>query len=146
MNENAQVVMRTLDAVEARRFEELSELYHPEISFHWQPGLPYGGDFAGRSVATMTEAFRTAWEPLQPDAETRRMDAKIVAADGNHVIASYLWRGLDSLGRRFETETLAHYQVADGRLRDARMFYYDHAGVIAFLEAARRSGNQSPRT
>jgi ketosteroid isomerase-like protein len=135
--ENAQVVTQVLRAIEDRRLERLGKLYHPEIEFHWQPGLPYGGSFSGPEVATMSEAFAQTWFPLQPDAETRRMDPRVLATgkDGR-VIVNYLWRGLDPRGRRFETETLADYQVRDGRLARAQMFYFDLEGMITFLEEA----------
>lgn len=135
--DNADVVLRALRAVEERRMDDLHSLYHPEIEFHWQPGLPYEGDHSGPGVTAMSETFGATWTPLQPDREIRRMDPKIIAAQEQHVVASYMWRGLDRHGNSFQTETLAHYQVQDGKLRDARMFYYDLAGLIAFLERAR---------
>lgn len=135
--ENADVVLGALGALEERRMDDLHALYHPEIEFHWQPGLPYEGDHSGAGVAAMSETFGATWIPLQPDMETRRMDPKIVAAQDEHIVASYMWRGVDRHGNKFQTETLAHYKVQDGKLRDARMYYYDLAGLIAFLERAR---------
>jgi ketosteroid isomerase-like protein len=85
----------------------------------------------------MNEAFAQIWFPLQPDAETRRMDPRVLATGNDgRVIVNYLWRGLHPRGRRFETETLADYQVRDGRLARAQMFYFDLAGMITFLEEA----------
>lgn len=135
--ESKQVVLAALEAVEWRRIDKLHQLYHPEVEFHWQPGLPYGGDFSGPAMATMAELFARTWEPLQPDAETRRMDPVVVAAAGDDVVVNYVWRGLDGQGNRFETPTLAHYRVANGKLREARMYYYDLVGLIGFLENAR---------
>lgn len=134
--DNADVVLRAIHALEERRMDDLHELYQPDIEFHWQPGLPYEGDHSGPGVAAMTETFAATWSPLQPDPQTRRMDPKIVAVQDKHVVASYMWRGVDGHGNKFETETLAHYQVQNGKLRDARMFYYDLAGLIAFLDRA----------
>jgi hypothetical protein len=37
-------------------------------------------------------------------------------------------------GVAFETKTLADYQVEDGKLRRAQMFYYDLPGLIEFLK------------
>jgi uncharacterized protein len=69
------------------------------------------------------------------------MNPRVVAADENgRVVVNYVWKGLDAKGRRFETETLADYQVRDGRLARAQMFYYDLPGMIAFLDGARDSG------
>ena len=135
--ENADIVLGALSALEECRMDDLQALYHPEIEFHWQPGLPYEGDHSGAGVAAMSEMFGAIWTPLQPDHETRRLSPNIVAAQDDHVVVNYIWRGIDRHGSKFQTETLAHYQVQDGRLRDARMYYYDLAGLIAFLERAR---------
>lgn len=85
----------------------------------------------------MSNRFAVTWMPLQPNEDTRRMNPRVVAAgDNGHVVVNYLWKGLDAEGRRFETEVLADYQVRDGRLARAQMFYYDLPGVIAFLDRA----------
>lgn len=141
---NANVVMQILHAIEERRFDRLPALYHPEIEFHWPPGLPYSGDFTAAAVAEMNERFAATWLPLQPTEEMRRMNPRVVAMnDDGHVIVHYVWKGLDANGRRFETETLADYQVRDGRLARAQMFYYDLLGMLAFLDGA-RIGSVSP--
>jgi ketosteroid isomerase-like protein len=139
--ENADVMMRMLQAIEQHRLDRLADFFHPDIEFHWPPGLPYSGDFVGPAVWEMNERFAATWMPLQPTEETRRMNPRVVAAsDDGHVIVNYVWKGEDAEGRRFETETLADYQVRDGRLARAQMFYYDLAGMIAFLERARVNG------
>jgi ketosteroid isomerase-like protein len=135
---NANVVLQILHAIEERQLDRLSTLFHPEIEFHWPPGLPYSGDFKGPAVAEMNERFAATWMPLQPTEETRRMNPRVVATnDDGRVIIRYVWKGLDSNGRRFATETLADYQVRDGQLARAQMFYYDLPGMIAFLDRAR---------
>jgi uncharacterized protein len=136
--QNAEVVMEVLQMIEQRQLDRLATLYHPEIEFHWPPGLPYSGDFTRPAVAEMSKRFAATWMPLQPTEETRRMNPRVVAAGENgRVVVNYVWKGMDAKGRRFETETLADYQVRDGRLARAQMFYYDLPGVIAFLERAR---------
>jgi ketosteroid isomerase-like protein len=138
---NASIVLEVLRAIEERHLDRLPALFHPEIEFHWPPGLPYSGDFKGPTVALMNERFAATWMPLQPTAETRQMNPRVLGthADGR-VIVHYLWKGLDAHGRRFATETLADYQVRDGRLARAQMFYYDLPGMIAFLGRARVGG------
>ena len=141
--ENADFVLQMLQTIEGRQLDRLEDMYHPEVEFHWPPGLPYSGDFAGPAVAQMSERFAATWLPLQPTQETRRMDPRVVATgDEGRVVINYMWRGLDSQGRRFETETLAVYQLRDGRLARAQMFYYDLAGMIAFLAKARAHRSQ----
>lgn len=135
--EDADLVMQALRLVEERQLDSLADLYHPAIEFHWPPGLPYSGVFKGSAVAAMSELFAATWIPLQPTEETRRIDPRVLATgDDGRVVVNYKWKGLDDQGRRFETETLADYQVREGRLCRAQMFYYDLPGMIAFLDGA----------
>lgn len=137
---NANLVMDVLQVIEQRQLHRLAALYHPEIEFHWPPGLPYSGDYTGLAVAEMSKRFEATWTALQPNEETRRMNPRVVAAGENgHVVVNYIWKGLDAEGRRFETQVLADYQVREGRLARAQMFYYDLPGVIAFLDSAGNS-------
>jgi ketosteroid isomerase-like protein len=131
------IVTRVLTAVEQRQTDSLRALYHPRIEFHWPPGLPYGGSFVGAEVGEMQRRIREIWYPLQPTEERRRMDFRIVAtAEDGRVVVNYLWKGVDAQNRRFETLTLAEYQVRDGLFARAQMYYYDLLGLIAFLELA----------
>jgi ketosteroid isomerase-like protein len=132
---NAKVMLTLLAGIERRDRELLQKLYHPDIEFHWPPGLPYSGVFKGWTVAKMQECFASIWFPLQPTEERRRMDSRVLATSPHgRVIINYTWKGLSRDGVAFETETLADYQVEDGRLRRAQMFYYDLPGLIGFLK------------
>jgi ketosteroid isomerase-like protein len=134
---SVEIVTQVLTAVEQRRGDRLAALYHPHIEFHWPPGLPYSGSFAGAEIAQMQRRFGEVWFPLQPTEETRRMDFQVIATgDDGRVVATYVWKGIDTRGRRFETLTLADYQVRDGLFARAQMFYYDLTGLISFLEQA----------
>ena len=136
---SVEIVTQVLKAVEQRRGDLLADLYHPQIEFHWPPGLPYSGSFVGVEVAQMQRRFGEVWFPLQPTEETRRMDFKVVATgDDGRVVATYVWKGIDRQGRRFETLTLADYQVRDGLFARAQMFYYDFTGLLSFLAQAAR--------
>lgn len=136
MSTPAEIAIRVINVIENRELEKLQALYHPEIEFHWPPGFSYSGDHSGTEVATMSQAFGATWLPLQPDAETRRMEPVVIAENGNDVVVNYVWRARSPAGDRFETPVLAHYRIADDRLREARMFYYDPIGLAAFLDRA----------
>ena len=86
----------------------------------------------------MSETFAAVWSPLQPDEASRKMDARIVAVEGETVVAHYIWRARDGENRTLETPVLAVYRVKSGKLVDSRMFHYDLPGVIAFIENAQR--------
>jgi ketosteroid isomerase-like protein len=138
------VVTQVLEAVEQRQADRLQALYHPQIEFHWPPGLPYSGRFVGTEVGPMQQRFAELWFPLQPDAETRRLDFQVIATgDDGRVIVRYLWKALDSQGRRFETATLAEYQVREGLFARAQMYFYDLPGLIAFLAQATAQRGQA---
>jgi ketosteroid isomerase-like protein len=81
----------------------------------------------------MTNAFAAVWEPLQPTHAEKRMDPTVVASSGNTLVVEYTSRAVDRHGRRFETSTLARYEVRDGQFAGARMYYSDHAGLLSFL-------------
>ncbi len=134
MTDNQEIALRAIRCVEQRDLEGLREIYHPDVTFHWQPGLPYSGDFSGPGIASMSETFARIWTPLQPDDATRRMDARVLAAKDDLVIVEYTWRARRPDGAIFETETVAEYRIKDGRLFDARMFYFDLCGLIGFID------------
>ena len=44
-NSDGGIMLTLLAAIERRDRGLLQSLYHPEIEFHWPPGLPYSGVF-----------------------------------------------------------------------------------------------------
>jgi ketosteroid isomerase-like protein len=137
MPTNEEIVLDVIHAVENRDRTMLDRLYHTDIEFRWPPALPYGGTHSGAAVARMSAQFAQIWFPLQPTESERRMDPQIIAADGDNVVVRYTWKGCDTTGKRFETPTLAHYRVRDGRLVRAQMYYYDLTGLLDFLRDAK---------
>ena len=133
---DADVVIEVFQAIERRELELLPDLYHPDIEFRWPPGLPHSGDFKGDAVRAASERFEATWMPLQPTEETRQMNV----ASGHE----FRWTRHCPLhvespgcqGSQIETDTMGDYQVRDGRLVRAQMFYYDLPGMISFLEQA----------
>ena len=71
------------------------------------------------------------------------MDPRVVAANEDEVV---LWRqrGVSPSGERFEGEVLGLYQVREGKLARAQMFYFDTAAVASFLmKASEQADRQS---
>jgi ketosteroid isomerase-like protein len=64
------------------------------------------------------------------------MDARIVAASDDEVVALWHQRGISSAGERCDTPVLALYLLRDGKLSRAQMFYFDSAELAAFLARA----------
>jgi uncharacterized protein len=143
MNSSAEVVLGVFRAIEQRDRDRLFELYHDDVEFHWPASLPYGGSSRGKE--TQAQQLETApektwlgtWGPLQPTDEERRMNPRVVASNGNEVVISYRQRAVSPDGERFDEPVLGLYEVRDGKFARARMFHFDTAEMLGFLERAR---------
>lgn len=116
------------------------QLFQPDVEFLWPPSLPYGGTSRGLTPAGPT--WRTTWDPLQPTEAERRLDPRVVAAGETEVVVLWRQRGISPSGIRIDTPVLGLYQLCEGKLARAQMFYFDTETVIDFLakSSARRSG------
>lgn len=151
MQSNAEVVLAVFRAVEERDREALFELYHDDVELHEAPSLPYGYEgIVGKEA--LREQLENApettwlgtWDPLQPTEAERRMDPQVIATSGDEVVVRYTTHAIAPDGERFESPVVALYEVRDGRLVRARMFHYDTAGFIAFLERAGEPERSEP--
>ena len=144
MQTPAETVLAVFRAIEQRDAETLFELYHDDVELREAPALPYGYEgIRGREAVREQlerEPERTwlgTWGPLQPTEDERRMDPRVVAASGEEVVIEYTTRALSPDGERFESPVIGLYEVRDGKFARARMFHYDTAAILAFLERAR---------
>jgi len=125
---NAELMREIFRAIEGRDLQRVLGLCHPDVEFQWPPSLPYGRE-ARRSWAD-------TWIPLQPTEIERRMDPRVVAATEDEVVVLWQQRGVSPAGLRFDGSVLGLYQVREGRLARAQMFYFDTAALVSFLERA----------
>jgi ketosteroid isomerase-like protein len=136
-SESVGVVLEAFTAVEQRDEERQRDLFHPDAEFHWPPSLPYGGTVREREVETgRVHTWEETWDPLQPTDAERRMDPRVVAASGEEVIVLWRQRGVDPTGERFDSPVLGLYQVREGKLVRAQMFYFDPVAANRFLANA----------
>ncbi len=136
---SADVVLAAIDAVERRDAARFVELCDPAAEFHWPPSLPYGGTVRGVGRSERDRGWAESWGPVQPTGAERRMDPRVVAATDQEVVVLWQQRGLAPRGERFEGEVLGLYQVRDGKLARAQMFYFDPVAAAAFLADAGRT-------
>jgi len=138
--ENAQVMLEVFRAIERRDERRFVELVHPDFEIHWPPSLPYGGTYRDLEVDHRQDrpTWTTTWNPLQPTVAERRMDPRVVAATDKEVVVLWHQRGLNPAGERFDGPVLALYQLRDGRLARAQMFYFDTVALASFLANANR--------
>jgi ketosteroid isomerase-like protein len=97
--QSVEVVLQAFEAVERRDQARQAELFHPQAEFLWPPSLPYQPGWAH------------VWDPLQTGPAERRMDPRVVAAQGDEVVVLWQQRGVSRQGTRFECPVLGLYQV-----------------------------------
>ena len=135
MTESEQIVLEAFAAVDARDNERLKRISHPEALFVWPESLRPCHFYTVRGkVAT---SWEEVWEPFQPLPEfiTRKMSPQIVASSGARVTVLWHQRGVNRRGERLDCEVLGLYEVRDGLLYRAQMFYFDGAAVRKFLQS-----------
>jgi ketosteroid isomerase-like protein len=135
VTESEQIVLEAFAAVDARDDERLKRISHPEASFVWPESLqPSHFRTLQGKVAT---SWEEVWEPFQPLPEfiTRKMSPQIVASSGARVTVLWHQHGVNRRGECLDCEVLGLYEVRDGRLYRAQMFYFDGAAVRKFLQS-----------
>jgi ketosteroid isomerase-like protein len=135
INENSAVILEVFDAIKRRDQTRIAQLFHPDVELHWPRSLPYGGVFRPSNPRRPT--WEETWIPLQPTEAERGLSPRFVAAEGNEVVVLWHQRGLSPGGERLDTEVLGLYEVRDGKLVRAQMFYFDASAVADFLARAR---------
>ncbi len=133
--QNIKLLLDVFNAIERRDDQGFRELLHPDFEIHWPPSLPYGATIRGPAPAGPT--WGETWSPLQPTEAERRMDPRVVAAGEDEVVVLWRQRGVTPAGARFEGEVLGLYQVREGKLARAQMFYFDTALLVSFLATAK---------
>ena len=131
---NKHAVRALFEAVDRRDGEGVRASYGENITIHEAASLPYGGDYHGLEGALRHgQGFRAAWDRFQ-QYETRGLDPQIVA-DGDHVVV--LWQHkVESVetGDRLELPAVSVYRMKNARIADSRMFHFDTAALLCFLE------------
>jgi ketosteroid isomerase-like protein len=134
-DKNAAIMREIFRAIEQRDQQKVFELFDPEFEIHWPQSLPYGG--SARGLTPKGPTWSQTWEPLQPTEAERRMDARVVASDGDEAVVLWCQRGINKKGERFDGEVLGLYRLRNGKLARAQMFYFDTDAVKRFLDGSR---------
>jgi uncharacterized protein len=136
LEKNVEVMLKIFSAIEERDSQppdpqQALNFFHPDVEFDWPPSLPYGGTSRGLKVNHPT--WLETWDPLQPTDAERRMDPRVVAASEEEVVVLWRQRGVSPTGDRIDTPVLGLYQLREGKLARAQMFYFDPAATLEFL-------------
>ena len=136
-NNAVAVVLEAFAAVETRDDARLAKVAHPDIAFHWPESLRRGG------------TWESMWDPFQPTRAERAMDPRVVASNDDAVAVIWHQRGVNANGERLDCEVFGLYELRDGLLASAKMFYFDTVAVKRFLEtdapAQRSKSSEAPR-
>jgi len=130
------VVLQVFRSVEERNPQLAAEVYHDDLEFHWPRPLPYAGSSYGlRASLERRPGWAETWDPFQGEAD-RELGARVIASSGHEVVVLCHQPGRDRAGRQLDTPVLGLYQVRDGKLARAQMFYFDPLAAAEFLAAA----------
>lgn len=130
-HENSKTILAIFRAIEDRDAGQFRSLLQRDFESHWPRSLPYGGTFRG--VEPQPGGWGATWQPLQPTESERKMDARVIAAQGDDVVVLWHQRGRSAAGESIDEEVLGLYRFRDGKLARAQMFYFDTVRVANFL-------------
>jgi uncharacterized protein len=143
---NKSTVEALFEAVDRRDGEGVRAAYAQNITIHEAASLPYGGDYRGLEGALHHgQGFRAAWDRFQR-RQVRGLDPRIIGDDDYVVV---LWQhkvenpGTDD---RLDLPAVSVYRMENAKIADSRMFHFDTAALLRFLERNdERSASQLPQ-
>lgn len=127
-------VVRNLFAAVARRDPAgVFSAYHPDIVINEAPSLPYGGEYRGREGAIRhAEGFRSTWDRYQPEA-SRNLEPEFLAV-GDRVVVLWRFRAQRQTRESIDLPVVGIYRLREGRIIESRMFHFDTAALLRFIE------------
>jgi thiosulfate dehydrogenase [quinone] large subunit len=134
--QHTETILAIFRAIEERNAEAFRSFLQPDFEIHWPPSLPYGGTFRG--LESQPHGWGATWQPLQPTETERKMDARVICAQGDDVVVLWHQRGRTTKGDRLDVEVLGLYRFREGKLARAQMFYFDTMQVANFLTKAQQ--------
>ena len=142
---NVRVVLEVFAAIEQRDAARFLAHTHPDCTICWPPSLPWNDELPGRPDKHRHHArsWLEVWAPLQPTPAERQMHPEVIAAADDRVVVRWHQRGRSPTGLSFDGQVLGLYQLREGRLARAQMFYFDPDAVKRFLADA--AGQGPPR-
>ena len=130
---NADAARRLFEAVENRNPQGVVAIYHERIVINEAPSLPYGGEYHGHEGALRhAQGYRAAWDRFQP-SNARGLEPHFVAQD-NYVAVQWRHKAENrETGERIDLPAAGVYRFVDGMVVDSRMFHFDIAALLKFL-------------
>jgi ketosteroid isomerase-like protein len=131
---NEEAARRLFEAVEHRDPQGVAAIYHEHIVINEAPSLPYGGEYHGREGALRHgQGFRASWDRFQP-SDLRGLEPRFVA-QGDQVAVQWHHKAENrETGARIDLPAAGIYRFVDGKVADSRMFHFDIAALLKFLD------------
>jgi uncharacterized protein len=133
---NEETARHLFEAVEYRSRKGRAAIYHENIVINEAPSLPYGGEYRGHEGALRHgQGFGATWDRFQP-WNGRGLEPRFIA-QGDHV--AVLWRHKAEnreTGERINLPAVSVYRFLDGTIVDSRMFHFDTAALLKFLNGS----------
>lgn len=114
--DNRALVLGALDAVTKGDIDTFLGAMAPDLVVHEPDYLPYGGEFHGAT------GFLELFGEIAKVVDVGSIELLSAIADDERVVLLMSVALVGGGGRRFLTE---HWLVADGRVRDVRVFWSD---------------------
>jgi uncharacterized protein len=129
------VVRKLFEAVAHRDPAGVFGAYHPDIVISEALSLPYGGEYRGREGAIRhAEGFRSTWDRYQPEA-SRNLEPEFLVV-GDRVIVLWRFQAQRQTGECVDLPVVSIYRLRDGRIIESRMFHFDTAALLRFIESS----------
>lgn len=110
----------------AASFDTLAPFFAPDVVLHQAESLPYGGIWRGHDgMERFFAAMSQAWE------EFDMVDQEFLSTSGTAVVLTQVHARARATGRELDFPILQTIRVVDGRIADARPFYWDTAEIAA---------------
>ena len=134
---NVETIRSLFRGVEVRDLGTYLAACDREVVIREPGSLPYGGEYHGlEGLRQHAAGWMRTWAPLQSEEE-RKLDASFIHA-GDHVIARWRLRARATDGSgTLNMPMVGVYELSDGKLVEAQMFYADTTEVLRFLEVAK---------
>ncbi|MEM6430941.1 MAG: nuclear transport factor 2 family protein [Deinococcota bacterium] len=122
---NIETVQAFYTALRSSNYAAVSALLDDDFTLHQAPSLPYGGEYQGvDGIKTFFQLFFDVWERFSSQR------VRYVDVDNHSVLALSQISATTTTGVDLDMPMAQVFHVKDGKLLEARPFYWDTAAIV----------------